>query len=164
MKNRLHFIPLTKYLTVLQCKRRTVTSLDKSRRKRAYFKPIKGDLKSVKETLVTYDNISNPEEYAKVEDELHYHGIIDMKYHFIKNKKESNSRNLAAILRVLIDSNYFRANIIGSSKKADDNDIRKFIEARYSCNIQQQFTKLKPEHIEAAKTKYYWLSQIKPLR
>lgn len=128
------------------------------------FKPILGDLKGVTETLVTYENISNPEEFSKVEDELHYHGIIDMEYHFIKNKKESNSRNLAAILKVLIDSNYFRRNIIGSRKKADDNDIRKFIEVRYSCNIQQQFTKLKPEHIEAAKNKYYWLTQIKPLR
>lgn len=128
------------------------------------FKPILGDLEGVIETLVTYDNISNQEEFAKVEDELHYHKIIDMEYHFIKSKKESNSRNLAAILKVLIDSNYFRRNIIGSKRKADDNDIRKFIEARYSCNIQQQFTKLKPEHIEAAKRKYYWLTQINPLR
>ena len=61
------------------------------------FKPILGDLEGVIETLVTYENIINQEEFAKVEDELRYHGIIDMEYHFIKNKKESNSRNLAAI-------------------------------------------------------------------
>lgn len=92
------------------------------------FKPIKGDIQNIKLGVLDYDSINNAEMFAKVEIELHAYEIIDKDYYFIKNKKESNSRNLAAIVQILIDCNYFRRNILNSTKKATNNDIREYIE------------------------------------
>jgi hypothetical protein len=128
------------------------------------FKPIKGEVPGTRELTVNYSFINNPEKFAEIESKLHQYGFIDSDSIFIKNKKESNNRNLAAILRVLIDCNYFRRNILGTTKKVKDTDIRKYIESRYSCDISQEFRKLQDEHIEAAKTKYYWIDRITPLR
>jgi len=128
------------------------------------FKPSKGEVPGTRELTVNYSFINNPDKFAEVEINLHQYGLIDSEYNFIKNKKESNNRNLASILRVLIDSNYFRKNILGTGKRVKDTDIRKYIESRYSCDISQEFRKLQSEHIEASKTKYYWLDRITPLR
>ena len=128
------------------------------------FKPIKYDIQNVKPSKIDYTNIRNENEFAKVEEALHGQGIIDTDYFFIKNKKESNSRNLAAIIRVLIDNNYFRRNILQSIKQATDNDIREYLENRYSTDVKQQFRRLASQHVEAIKSKYRWVDQIKPLR
>jgi hypothetical protein len=90
--------------------------------------------------------------------------LIDIDYNFIKNKKESNSRNLAAIVQVLIDKNYFRRNILGSSDQFKDNDIREYLENRYNTDLKQQFRRLTNEQKEATLTKYHWLDKLSPLR
>lgn len=128
------------------------------------FKPIKGDIQNIKLGVLDYSSINNVEMFAKVEIELHAYEIIDKDYYFIKNKKESNSRNLAAIVQILIDCNYFRRNILNSTKKATNNNIRKYIEKRYSTDISQQFRRLTDKHIEAVKAKYSWVDKLTPLR
>ena len=128
------------------------------------FQPIKGEVPGTRQTTVKYSFINNTDRFADVEMNLHGYGLIDSEYSFIKNKRESNNRNLAAIIQVLIDSNYFRRNILGKNTKVKNTDIRKYLENRYSCDVSQEFRKLQDEHIQSAKRKYYWLDKITPLR
>jgi hypothetical protein len=129
------------------------------------FKPIKSDLPNNRSSTVSYKElILNPDLFAEVEERLYEYEVIDNEYTFIKNKKNSNSTNLAAIVKTMIERNYFRRNILGSRKKYTDTHIREFIENRYQADIKQQFRRITTTQIEAVLLKHPWLEKIQPLR
>ena len=128
------------------------------------FEPILGEVPNCKISKANYDIIRNQTLFSNIERNLHEYELIDIDYNFIKNKKESNSRNLAAIVQILIDKNYFRRNILGSSDQYKDIDIREYIENRYNTDLKQQFRRLTSEQKVAALTKYHWLDKLTALR
>ncbi len=126
-----------------------------------FFNPIKKDLPGIRPGKVSFEAlVRNPELFAQVETKLFEYELIDADYCFIKNKKESNSTHLAAIIKILIQYNYFRRNILGSKKEYSDNDIREFIENRYQADISQQFRRMKPEQLDQTKNKHPWVDKL----
>lgn len=127
------------------------------------FLPYRGDLKPTN-LKVNYENIINQDAFALVEEKLYEYEIIDINYKFIKHKGRSNNSLLAAVYKVLIDCNYFRMIVFGKNETVKDIDIRKYLDERYSVDTSQQFRRLKPENINKAKNKLYWLDKITPIR
>lgn len=127
------------------------------------FRPIYDDLKPVINSQADYASILNPQQFADCEKKLYEYGIIDIEYSFLKNKKQSNHSLLAAVYKVWIANNYFRRNIIGTSKKLSDLDIRKYLDERYTVDTSQQFRRITEEQIEKAKNKLPWLDKIRPI-
>ncbi len=124
------------------------------------FVPVHDDHQSRMLTKMDYSYVRNAERFAEIETRLYEYEIIDEDYHFIKNKKQRNHTLLAAVYQELIDKNYFRRNILKSTDKIKDNDIRQYLDARYATDTSQQFRKLTEEQRNFAKLKLPWLESI----
>ncbi len=124
------------------------------------FNAVKDDITSGVRTKLDYSFIRNPERFADIETRLYEYEIIDVDYHFIRSKKQSNHTLLAAVYRELIDKNYFRRNILKSKEKIKDIHIREYLDARYFVNTSQQFRKLKETDRNQARLKLPWLEKV----
>jgi len=128
------------------------------------FHPVIGDVRSPRLSKANYEIVKYSDQFAVVEAQLYEYEIIDGDYCFIRNKKQSNKTLLAAVYRELIDKNYFRRNILGSTKKYTDTDIRLYLDERYATDTSQQFRKLTDQQKEKAKRKLPWLERIAKLK
>jgi hypothetical protein len=128
------------------------------------FRPVKADVRSLLQSKANYEIVKYPDHFAVVESRLYEYEIIDGDYCFIMNKKRSNKTLLAAVYRELIDKNYFRRNILGSTKKYSDTDIRQYLDERYATDTSQQFRKLTDQQKEKAKMKLPWIEKITRLK
>ncbi|NCC73650.1 MAG: hypothetical protein EOM06_09660 [Sphingobacteriia bacterium] len=134
--------------------------LSTSKKKQKQFDPVRDDLPSRMKSKMDYSFVRNPERFAEIESRLYEYEIIDLDYHFIRNKKQRNHTLLAAIYRELIDKNYFRRNIIKSKAKIKDHDIRQYLDTRYATDTSQQFRKLTERQRNFAQLKLPWMEKI----
>lgn len=127
------------------------------------FIPIHGEVPNIRPSKLNYSVIRNPGMFEHIEINLKEDGLIDMDYNFIKSRKKQNNRKLAAIIKILIQKNYFKKNIYGLKGDVTPNQIREFIENRYSTNIAQEFRKITDDQIQEFKDNYRWIDQLRAL-
>jgi hypothetical protein len=101
--------------------------------------------------------------FENIEINLKEDGLIDMDYNFIKSRKKQNNRKLAAIIKILIQKNYFKKNIYGLKGDVTPNLIREYLENRYNANVSQEFRKITNDQIQEFKDQYRWIDQLRTL-
>ena len=102
------------------------------------FAPIQGDFKSEMKGILRYDQIiSDPQLFARFEEEFFQIELIDHNYNF--SDKHTEKQKLAAIYCVLMKKGYFKKRDFIKRKNIKDVDIRKFLDYRYNSNVDAQF-------------------------
>jgi len=122
----------------------------------------KKDIREPAKGILTYEQmIANPDKFARVETELFEQALIDDQYKF---KKEHNQvTEFAAAYQVLLKKNYFNKFYFPGKKKITDLHIRKFLNHRYSANIDREFRNFKVQkHLDEYINTKPWLSLILP--
>ncbi len=101
-------------------------------------KVVIGDLSPAPKGILSYkDIIKDSTRFAEFEGKLHDKDLIAVDYKF-KNKY-GQKQLLAAIYHQLIRKSYFYERQFLPKRKITDLDIRKFLDNRYSCDLDKQF-------------------------
>lgn len=122
----------------------------------------KKDIREPAKGILTYEQmIANHDKFARVETELFDQGLINDQYKF---KKDHNQvTEFAAVYQVLLKKNYFNKFYFPGKKKITDLHIRKFLNHRYSANIDREFRNFKVQkHLDEYINTKPWLSLILP--
>jgi hypothetical protein len=137
--------------------------LSKPQKLETDFTPIHGEVPKARPSKLNYSVIRNPGMFENIEINLKEDGLIDMDYNFIKSRKKQNNRKLAAIIKILIQKNYFKKNIYGLKGDVTPNLIREYLENRYNANVSQEFRKITNDQIQEFKDQYRWIDQLRTL-
>lgn len=101
-------------------------------------KVVIGDLSPAPKGILSYEDIiKDSTRFAEFEGKLHDKDLIAVDYKF-KNKY-GQKQLLAAIYHQLIRKSYFYERQFLPKRKITDLDIRKFLDNRYSCDLDKQF-------------------------
>ncbi len=125
------------------------------------FNAIRGDFRSEKKRIYTYDQlIKNPSRFAQVEEQLFQNGYIDQNYNF--TDKHGQKQFLAAFYHQLIHKGYFYQRVFPGKIVVKDLDIRKFLDHRYNADVDKQFRNWTNNKQDLAVfiEKDYWLDHL----
>ncbi len=102
------------------------------------FQPIRADFGVVPKGILKYsDVIKTPDKFSVFETELFHQELINQQYKF--SKRHGQVLELAAAYQILIKKKYFNDYYFPGRKKIADLHIRKFLNNRYSANIDREF-------------------------
>jgi hypothetical protein len=125
------------------------------------LEPIKDDFRRTRQNILCYEDIiSNPEQFASVEVLLHKMELIDDEYNFKEN--HTDKQKLAAVYHLLIKNGFFKKKNLHRPRGIRDIDIRRFLNYRYNCNVNEQFNiwKRSPEKLTTYIEGSYWLEKL----
>lgn len=127
----------------------------------AVFNPIQSDFRKESKGVFDYEDIvRNPMRFAQFEKLLFSHEYIDAEYNF--TNKHGFKVELAMIYHHLINLRYFNERLFAPTKRISHLHIRKFLDHRYSTNVDKQFRNLKdnPKQVAEFIEKHYWLFNL----
>lgn len=102
------------------------------------FRPRMEDFREEAKGILSYDAIiKNPKRFAEVERDLFLQGFIDSNYNF--THKHGLKNELAKLYHKLIGEDHFLSRDFENLKDIKPRDIRKFLDHRYSVNLDKQF-------------------------
>lgn len=125
------------------------------------FNPIRNDIRTDKKGIFSYEQlIKNPSRFADFESKLFENGLIDEDYSF--KDEYGQKKTLAAIYHQLIRKSYFNKRIFPENIENTDLIIRKFLDYRYSANVDKQFRNWANTQTSLLSfiEKDYWLDNI----
>ncbi len=123
---------------VVKIKVRGTASGNKIEQSEEGFKPIMDDIRNEAKGILPYSvMIKNPTRFASFEEQLFQKEYIDTNYFF--TGKHGKKNELAAIYHQLIIKGYFSPLEFDKQKEIKPIDVRKFLDHRYSTNLDKQF-------------------------
>lgn len=114
------------------------------------FIPLRGDRDHVASLKLTYNDILKQEEFQALEELLFEYGLLNEHSIFIKNKKESHNKLMAAIYHQIIRLGFFRKRSLSTKTEITIYDVRNYLNQRYGIDLKQEFRKSTQEDRELA--------------
>lgn len=114
-----------------------------------------------KDSLLENSPIVKLPQFREVEKHLKEHGILDSQGHFVNSKKESHKTRLAAVYRVMMDSEFFRKRDLATKRNLKNADIRSFLDKHFIVDLKETFRKITPADVEHAKIKLPFLDHVR---
>lgn len=124
---------------------------------------IKADFREDKKGILSYAVIiKNPDKFAKFEEELFGHELIDMKHNF--TNKHGQLKELAAVYHTLVRKGYFNKKDFSKNKAITPLDVRKFLDHRYAASLDKQFRIWANDQDELTTfiDDQFWLTRLQP--
>lgn len=125
------------------------------------FKAVRGDFKSDVKGILSYsDIIKNPSRFADFEEKLYKNGLLTINYKYLES--HGTKQLMAAIYHQLIRKGYFYERKFNPIRSILPVDIRKFLDYRYSCDLDKQFRNWKktPEQLLKLIESQNWIDNL----
>lgn len=125
------------------------------------FTPLKNDVRPEKKGILSHNTIiKNPDRFARFEEELHDHELIDSNFNFLN--RHTQKQELSAIYQTLIKKGYFKKRDIQNLKDIKHLDIRKFLDHRYNADLDKQFRiwENDPDGLANYVQDRYWIDKL----
>lgn len=128
------------------------------------FRALKNDLKDPPKGILSYnDIIQNPDIFSVFEVELFHHQLINKDYVF--NNAHGNKKTMALIYAALVHKKYFKKRDFKKLRDITPLDIKKFLNHRYSTNIDREFRNVINDKNLVAQfiNDNFWIAQLRTL-